>query len=70
LAKAEEETKKRFPDFPYYHDTLHDLSEIYNLPPLDRRPIELKVKRNLQISGEVLGAKGSLLLLSIKGLPH
>jgi hypothetical protein len=70
LAKAEEEIKKRFPDFPYYHDTLHDLSDIYNLPPLDRRPIELKVKRDLQISGEVLGVKGSLLLLSIKDLPH
>ena len=70
LAKAEEEIKRRFPDFPYYHDTLHDLSEIYDLPLLNRRPIELKVKRDLQISGEVLGAKGSLLLLSIGDLPH
>ncbi|MFB0522784.1 MAG: DUF2797 domain-containing protein, partial [Candidatus Bathyarchaeia archaeon] len=70
LAKAQEEIKRRFPDFPYYHDTLHDLSEIYDLPLLNRRPIELKVSKNPQILGEVLGAKGSLLLLSIGDLPY
>jgi len=70
LGEAEEEIKRRFPDFPYCHDTVHDLSEIYDLPLLNRRPIEMKVKRDLQISGEVLGAKGSLLLLSIGDLPY
>jgi len=70
LGEAEEEIKRRFPDFPYCHDTVHDLSEIYDLPLLNRGPIELKVKRDLQISGEVLGVKGSLLLLSIGDLPY
>jgi hypothetical protein len=70
LARTEEEITRRFPEFPFYHDHLHDLSEIYSLPLLDRRPIELKVKENLQISGKILGAKGSLLLLDIGNLPH
>ena len=70
LGEAEEEIMRRFSDFPYCHDTVHDLSEIYDLPLLNRRPIEMKVKRDLQISGEVLGAKGSLLLLSIGDLPY
>jgi len=70
LAKTEEEITRRFPEFPFYHDQLHDLSAIYSLPLLDRRPIELKIKKNLQISGKILGAKGSLLLLDVGNLPH
>lgn len=70
LDKVEEDIRKRFPEFPFYQDALHDLSNIYNLPILDRRPLELKVKKNLQISGKVLGAKGSLLLLAMGDLPY
>jgi len=70
IAKAEEEVKKRFPSFPFYQEPVRDLSDIYSLPPLDRRPIELRVKENLQISGEILGTKGSLLLLGIGNLPY
>ncbi len=70
LGEAEEEIKKRFPEFPFHQDSLHDLSNIYNLPVLDRRPLELKVKKDLQISGKILGAKGSLLLLAIGDLPY
>lgn len=70
LDKAEEEIRKRFPEFPFYQDALHDLSNIYNLPTLDRRPLELQVKKNLQISGKILGTKGSLLLLTIGDFPH
>jgi hypothetical protein len=70
LSKTEEEIKKRFPEYPYYQDPFHDLSEIYNLPPLDRRPLELKLKKNLQISGKILGVKGALLLLDIGALPY
>lgn len=70
LAKAEEEIKKRFPESPFYYDNIYDLSEIYNLPSLDRRPIELKIKKNPQILGKILGAKGSLLLLSTGGIPY
>ena len=70
LTKVEEEVKRQFPDFLYYHDSLYDLSSFYNLPPLDRRPLELKAKKNLQISGRILGVKGSLLLLNIGDLPY
>jgi len=70
LVKAEEEIKKRFPEFPFYHEPIHDLSEIYNLPMLDRRPIELAARKDIQVSGKVLGAKGFLILLSIGDLPY
>lgn len=70
LAKTEEEITKRFPESHFYHDCLNDLSSIYGLPLLDRRPIELKVKKDLQISGKILGAKGSLLLLEIGNIPY
>jgi len=70
LVRTEEEITRRFPEFPFYHDNLYDLFAIYGLPLLDRRPIELKIKKNLQISGKILGAKGSLLLLDIGNLPH
>jgi len=70
LAKVEEEIMKRFPKFPFYQEALHNLSGIYNLPILDRRPIELKVKENLRISGQIVGVKGSLLLLKIGDLPY
>ena len=70
LAKVEEEIKRLFPDLSFYHESLHNLFNIYNLPLLDRRPFELKVKENLQISGKILGVKGSLLLLSLENLPY
>lgn len=70
LAKVEEEIKKQFPEFPFFHEAPHDISTVYNLPPLDRRPNEIKVEKNLPISGKILGVKGSLLLLSIGNLPH
>lgn len=70
LSKAEEEIRMRFPDFPFYSEPPRDLSRIYNLPPLDRRPIGLEVRRNLHISGRILGVKGSLLLMNIGNLPY
>jgi hypothetical protein len=70
LTRTEEEITKQFPEFPFYQDNLYDLSAIYSLPVLDRRPIELKIKKDIQISGKILGAKGPLLLLDIGSLPH
>ncbi len=70
ITKVEEEIKKRFPDLPYYQETIHDLSNVYKLPKLDRRPIELKVNKNLKVSGRILGVKGSLLLLNFGDLPY
>ncbi len=46
------------------------MSTVYRLPPLDRRPIETKVKKDIPISGKILGVKGALLLLSVGNLPH
>lgn len=70
LFEAEQEIKKQFTGFPYYHDSIYNLSDFYNLPPLDRRPLELEIRKNMGISGRILGAKGSLLLLSIGDLPY
>lgn len=70
LTKMEEKIKERFPEFPFYDEPFQDLSKIYDLPILKRRPIELKVKKNQQITGKIMGAKGSLLLLSVNNLPH
>lgn len=70
LTRIEEEITKQFPESNFCQDHLHDLSEVYDLPSLDRRPIELEVEKNRQISGKILGAKGSLLLLEVGNLPH
>jgi hypothetical protein len=70
LANMEEQIRQRFPDLPAYHENLQDLSPIYALPSLDRQPLQLKIKKNQQITGTVMGAKGALLLLRVNGLPH
>ena len=69
IIKVEEEIKKRFPEFIFFQESLQNLSQIYKLPAMDRRPLQLKVKKNQQISGKILGAKGSLLLLKVGNLP-
>lgn len=70
IAKTEKEIRARFPDFPFFQEPTYDLTETYNLPILDRRPVEVKVKNNLRVSGRVLGVKGSLLLLALGDVPH
>jgi hypothetical protein len=70
LANMEEQIRQRFPDVPVYHEALRDLSPIYALPSLNRQPLEVKIKKNQQITGTVMGAKGALLLLRVNGLPH
>jgi hypothetical protein len=70
IKKIEEEIKKQLPQFPFYSDSIHNLANIYNLQSLDRKPFEIKIKKNLQISGKIIAAKGSLLLLEIKNFPH
>lgn len=70
LAKAEQEIKRRFPEFPFYHELPHDLSTMYNLPSFNRRLIEIEIRENQQVSGKILGVKGSLLLLEKSSLPY
>lgn len=70
LTNMEEQIRQRFPDFPTYHEALQDLSPIYALPSLDRQPLKVMIKKNQQITGTVMGAKGALLLLRVNGLPH
>ncbi len=62
------------------HDTFseesHFLEEpqvllpIYGLPEFDRRPVGLRVKEGLQVSGTVMGVKGPILFLEMGGLPR
>jgi hypothetical protein len=70
LHRVEATIRDRFPDFPFYEDSLHDLDAVYRLPALHRRPITLKIKRNLRITGTILGVKGPLLLVSLDGSPY
>jgi len=70
LNQVEQAIHRQFPDFPFYHEPLHDLSDIYQLPPLDRRPIALDITNHVHISGKILGAKGALLLLRIENQPY
>jgi hypothetical protein len=70
VIKVEEEIKKRFPEFTFFQESLQNLSQIYHLPAIDRRPLQLKVKKNQQIAGKILGTKGSLLLVKVGNLPH
>ena len=70
LRRVEAMIRDRFPVFPFYEDPIHDLNEVYHLPPVSRRPIVLKIKRNLRITGTILGVKGPLLLMSLDDTPY
>jgi hypothetical protein len=70
IQKTEKDITKKFPNFPFFKDETNNLNTIYGLPHLDRRPLELKVKDNTQVSGKILGVKGSLMLLDIANIPH
>jgi len=70
LRRVEATIRDRFPDLPFYEDPLHDLNDVYRLPELHRRPITLKVRRNLRIAGTILGVKGPLLLMSLDDAPY
>jgi hypothetical protein len=70
ILKTEKDVIKRFPIFPFFKDEIHNLNSIYDLPNLDRRPLELKIKDNTQVSGKILGVKGSLMLLDIASTSH
>jgi hypothetical protein len=70
LLETEKEIKTRFSGYPFYSEPIQDLSKIYDLPSLDRKPLEWRIKRNRQLSGTILGVKGVLLLLSLGNLPH
>jgi hypothetical protein len=70
LQEVEKEIKDRFPDLPFHQDQLYNLDEIYKLPNIENRPIKLNIKKDVQISGKILGVKGSLLLLDVKDIPH
>jgi hypothetical protein len=43
------------------------LASHYNIPPMNQRPIRLKVDDNLTVAGEVVGVKGPSLLLRSSG---
>lgn len=69
LEELESRVHKRFPRRHHFHEDPWVLSPYYCLPQLDRRPLALKVEERVEISGQVLGVKGSVLLLKVGDLP-
>lgn len=63
LNRIEEKVMGIFPVSHQYHEPPKILTEEYNLPSFNRRPLELRVKDDLQIKGKILGVKGPLLLI-------
>jgi len=69
LDSYEEEVHRLFPEENRFHEEPRLLLQHYGLPRLDRRPLELRVRGGLTVSGRVLGAKGPVLLIEGGGMP-
>ena len=69
LNKLEGEVHEKFPEAHHFHEEPQILSPYYPIHQLDRRPLELKIREGLEVSGQVLGAKGPILLLKAIDLP-
>jgi hypothetical protein len=46
------------------------LLPLYGLSKFDIRPVGLRIRDGLQVSGTVLGVKGPILFLEMRGLPR
>ena len=69
LNTLEDKVHEKFPKNHHFHEDSWVLSPYYRIPQLDRRPLELKIREGLKVSGQVLGVKGPILLLKVRGLP-
>ena len=69
LEELESRVHKRFPMRHHFHEEPWILSPYYRLRQLDRRPLELKVGEGVEVSGQVLGVKGPVLLLKAGDVP-
>ena len=69
LNAFEERVRGRFPEAHHFHEESRILLPQYRLPELDKRPLELRIRKGLEVSGEVLGVKGPILLIEMRDLP-
>lgn len=69
LNKLEGKVHEEFPEAHHFHEEPQILSSYYPLQQLDRRPLELRIQEGLEVSGQVLGVKGPILLLKVTDLP-
>ena len=59
-----------FPEESHFLEEPQVLLSLYGLPEFNKRPVGLRVKEGLQVSGNVLGVKGPILFLEMGGLPR
>lgn len=59
-----------FQEALHFHEGPQVLLPHYRLPRLQVKPLSLRVREGLKVSGEVLGAKGPILYIRVGDLPH
>jgi hypothetical protein len=64
------EVRKQAPNLPFYQDTIHDLTASYGLPLFAHRPLILTITPHHLVTGNILGIKGSILVLQVQGIAH
>lgn len=70
ITQLTDKIREQIPELHLYRDKIKNLSPIYGLPAFTHRPLPLPVTPQHPITGKILGAKGSLLVLQVQGLPH
>ncbi|MFA5868179.1 MAG: DUF2797 domain-containing protein [Candidatus Bathyarchaeia archaeon] len=63
LDEYEEKIHEAFPKANHFHEETRVLLPIYNLPVISTRPVELRVRDGVEISGRILGVKGPVLFV-------
>ena len=69
LNTFEGEVHEKFPEAHRFHEEPRILSSYYPMHQLDRRPLKLRIREGLKVSGQVLGVKGPILLIKMMDLP-
>jgi len=69
LNTFEGKVHKTFPEAHHFHEKPRILLPYYRLPGLEKRPLELKIREGLEVSGQVLGVKGPILLINVRDQP-
>jgi len=69
LNTFEGKVHEKIPEANHFHEEPQILSSHYPMHQLDRRPLELRIREGLEVSGQVLGLKGPLLFIKMMDLP-
>ena len=69
LNALEVEVHEKFSEADHFHEEPQILSPYYPMHQLGRRPLELRIREGLEVSGQVLGVKGPILLIKMMDLP-